>query len=449
MNRRIFLGIFFVAVSVFIACMGLSIGILYNSYLHEYEDKMEKEAEYISKGVELGGLPYLESLNKQYDLRITWIDIDGTVLFDNFADAEAMENHSDREEFIEALANGVGDSRRYSNTLSEQMAYFALKLDAATVLRTATLQKTIISVIPSLIQPMIIILVTVIALSLFLAYRISKSIIRPINAINFEHPEHSRVYAELDPLIDRITHQNSIISKQMDELRVEHEAREKMRREFTANVSHELKTPLTSISGFAEIMRNGLVKSEDITRFAGFIYSETQRLISLVGDIIKLSQLDDNELPVKKVRIDLFDACATVVNSLKPAAEKKGVEVELSGEHAEILGAEQIVDEIIHNLCDNAIKYNKDNGKVTVSVKRHEREVELSVADTGIGIPKNEQARVFERFYRINRSQSKQLGGTGLGLSIVKHGAAYHNARIELDSDSDKGTTISVFFKID
>ncbi len=447
MSRRIFWGIFLVAVLAILACLALILGMDYRAYVAEHEEKVKEETEYILKGVEQSGLVYLDSLDQNLELRITWINADGTVLYDNVADAETMENHAERDEIKQALSTGVGQSSRESDTLSEQMIYYAVRGADGTVLRTATLEKTLAARVTVIIKPMIVILVVAIGASLLLAYRISKSIIRPINSIDFEYPERSKVYRELHPLLERIAHQNSIIDKQMNELKMEHEAREKMRREFTANVSHELKTPLTSISGFAEIMRNGMVKSEDITRFAGYIYDEAQRLISLVGDIIKLSQLDDNELPVKKVRIDLYDACESVMTSLRPAAEAKGVTVELTGQHANIFGAEQIIDEIIHNLCDNAIKYNKENGKVTISVDKRGKEVELTVTDTGIGIPETDQVRVFERFYRVNKGKSKQMGGTGLGLSIVKHGAAYHSARIVLNSVPDVGTTVKIIFK--
>jgi two-component system phosphate regulon sensor histidine kinase PhoR len=447
MSRRIFLGIFLVAVAVFLACLILILGVVYRYYSGENEGRMEKETAYIMSAVELNGLKYLTKLTVQDDIRITWIGPDGKVLYDNLADPATMENHIDRPEVKEALATGVGRSSRLSKTLREKMVYYALRLDDGTVLRTAEAHKTMFTLLPGLFGPFAVVLVIAVGLSLLLAFRISKGIIKPINAIDFDHPERSKVYAELSPLIGRIEQQNSIIAKQMDELKVEHESREKMRREFTANVSHELKTPLTSISGFAEIMKGGLVKAEDIPRFSGFIYDEAQRMISLVGDIIKLSQLDDNELPVKKVRLDLYDACAAVVASLKPAADAKGVGIALSGEHEEIVGAEQIVDEIIYNLVDNAIKYNKENGSVSVSVTRRGKEVELAVADTGIGIPESEQARVFERFYRVSKTSSKQLGGTGLGLSIVKHGAAYHNARIVLRSVPNEGTTVKIIFK--
>jgi two-component system phosphate regulon sensor histidine kinase PhoR len=447
MSKRIFWGIFIVAVVVLAACLALVLGVTYRHNISEYETRMEKETEFIARGVELDGKTYLNALTAQTELRITWIRPDGSVIYDNFSDPSVMENHADREEVREALSSGTGRSVRYSDTLSEPMLYHAVLLQDGTVLRTATPQKTILALLTGLVSPLIIVLIIATALSLLLAYRISRSVIRPINTIDFEHPERSRVYPELSPLLVRISHQNSIIAKQMEELTTEHEAREKMRREFTANVSHELKTPLTSISGFAEIMRGGLVKNEDIARFSGYIYDETQRLISLVGDIIKLSQLDDNELPVKKVRIDLYDACASVISTLKPAAEEKEINMTLTGSHAEIFGAEQIIDEIIYNLCDNAIKYNKPGGSVTVSVAARDKEVTLSVADTGIGIPENEQARVFERFYRVNKSSSKQMGGTGLGLSIVKHGAAFHNAKIILESKPDVGTTVRILFK--
>ncbi|UOO37857.1 PAS domain-containing sensor histidine kinase [Oscillospiraceae bacterium CM] len=447
MSKRIFLGIFLVAIAVFSASLILILNVVYTYDAGALENQMEKESAYIAEGVGENGLQYLNNLKKQDALRITWIAADGNVLYDSVADATTMENHAGRPEVQAALKTGEGKSDRFSRTLAERMVYYAVRLPDGTVLRTAITQKSVFDLFPGLVGPLAVVLIVAVALSLFLALRISKSIMKPINAIDFDHPENSIAYPELTPLITRITQQNSIISKQMDELKTEHLAREKMRRDFTANVSHELKTPLTSISGFAEIMRNGMVKDEDTTRFAGYIFDEAQRLISLVGDIIKLSQLDDNELPVKKVRVDLYDSCADVIATLQPAADDKGVTVTLTGDHAVIFGAEQIVDEIIYNLCDNAIKYNKENGSVTVTVTQKDHEVELAVSDTGIGIQDNEQSRVFERFYRVDKSLSKERGGTGLGLSIVKHGAAYHNAKLELDSTPGEGTTIRVTFK--
>ena len=226
----------------------------------------------------------------------------------------------------------------------------------------------------------------------------------------------------------------------------EKQGREELRREFSANVSHELKTPLTSISGYAEIMKNGLVKPEDMARFAENIYTEAQRLITLVGDIIKLSQLDENAVEVEKSAVDLYEVSSDVVKRLQANAAMQKVTLSLQGEPAVIFGARQILDEMIFNLCDNAVKYNKPNGKVTVTVKNEGMHKVVSVADTGIGVPEADKDRIFERFYRVDKSHSKQIGGTGLGLSIVKHGAIYHDARVELESKVGVGTTVKVVF---
>jgi two-component system phosphate regulon sensor histidine kinase PhoR len=226
----------------------------------------------------------------------------------------------------------------------------------------------------------------------------------------------------------------------------EREQRESLRREFTANVSHELKTPLTSISGFAEIIKNGMVKPEDILEFAGDIYKESQRLIALIDDIIKLSRLDENSVPFEKEQVDLYGLAQEVAESLRPMAKKRNITVELSGGHAEVFGVRQVLKEMLYNLCDNAIKYNKDNGEVRITVARGEKGIGVSVSDTGIGIPEALQDRVFERFYRVDKSHSKEVGGTGLGLSIVKHAAAYHGASVSLKSEVGKGTTVTVTF---
>ena len=226
----------------------------------------------------------------------------------------------------------------------------------------------------------------------------------------------------------------------------EKQGREELRREFSANVSHELKTPLTSISGYAEIMKNGLVRPEDMARFAENIYTEAQRLITLVGDIIKLSQLDENAVEVEKSAVDLYEVSSDVVKRLQGNAAKQKVSISLQGEPAVVHGARQILDEMIFNICDNAIKYNKTNGKVMVTVKNEGMRKVVTVADTGIGVPEADKDRIFERFYRVDKSHSKQIGGTGLGLSIVKHGAIYHDAQVELESKVGEGTVVRIVF---
>jgi len=232
----------------------------------------------------------------------------------------------------------------------------------------------------------------------------------------------------------------------MDELKFEHQNRDKLRREFTANVSHELKTPLTSISGYAEIIRDGIAKPEDTTRFAGKIYDESQRLITLVQDIIKLSRLEESDIEINTENIDLYSLCETVISRLETLANKRNITFSLSGDRCIISGVHRIIEEMIYNLCDNAVKYNKENGTVTLSIRQFVDGVELCVSDTGIGIEQSDIGRIFERFYRVNKSHSKEIGGTGLGLSIVKHGALYHNASISVESELNKGTTIKILF---
>lgn len=285
-----------------------------------------------------------------------------------------------------------------------------------------------------------------IAVSVLIASKVSKSIIKPINNLNPSDPKSTVPYRELSPLVDRIEAQNAQIAQQITDLNREHENQDAMRRDFTANVSHELKTPLTSISGYAEIIKAGIAKEEDIERFAGKIYDESQRLITLVGDIIKLSRLDGQEMNIEVERFDLYDVCRDVLSQLEMAAAEHQVTMELQGEHTELVAAEKIVEEMIFNLCDNAVKYNREDGRVTVSIKQCMDGVELTVSDTGIGIPKEDIDRIFERFYRVDKSHSKAIGGTGLGLSIVKHGAMFLGASVSVESELGVGTSIRIVF---
>lgn len=285
-----------------------------------------------------------------------------------------------------------------------------------------------------------------IAVTLCVQHIVSKKVIKPINDIDIENPGHSDVYHEFSPLIRKIRSQNTRITHQMEEMKYEHQGRDKLRREFTANVSHELKTPLTSISGYAEIIRDGIAQPEDITRFSGKIYDESQRLITLVQDIIKLSNLEEKDIERNFENIELYPLCEGVITRLDSIAKKKSVIFTLSGDNCTITGIRKIIEEMVYNLCDNAVKYNKENGTVNVVIKQCVDGVELSVSDTGIGIPKDEVPRIFERFYRVDKSHSKEIGGTGLGLSIVKHGALYHNASISVDSTLNEGTTIKILF---
>lgn len=275
---------------------------------------------------------------------------------------------------------------------------------------------------------------------------VTNNIIRPVNQINIEAPDINSVYSEFTPLIEKINSQNERIVSQMDVLNNDHSSKDKLRREFTANVSHELKTPLTSISGYAEIIRDGIAKPEDTVRFAGKIYDESQRLITLVQDILKLSKLEERDIERVFTTIELYSLCESVISRLESIAKKRNVTFTLTGDKCQINGVYNIIEEMIYNLCDNAVKYNKDNGRVDVCIRQCIDGVELSVTDTGIGIEEKEQTRIFERFYRVDKSHSKEIGGTGLGLSIVKHAALYHKASISVDSKINEGTTVKILF---
>lgn len=289
-------------------------------------------------------------------------------------------------------------------------------------------------------------------MALFLSQFLTKLILKPLREARLEDFEAPGAYEELRPLAGRMLEQSRGMQKQLQrqntELRREYEKQDRMRRDFTANISHELKTPLTSISGYAEIIRDGIAREEDIERFAGKIYSETQRLIALVSDILKLSQLDEgHQIRLERVSLDLVEVCRRVIGRLQTAAEQREIRFSLAGDTGRIVGVEQIVEEIVYNLCDNAIKYNRPGGEIFLSVCPEGEKLVLTVRDTGIGISQEEQTRVFERFYRVDKSHSKEIGGTGLGLSIVKHGALYHDARIELSSEPGEGTQFRLLFQ--
>ena len=547
MTKRIFRAIFVVAVVMMLSVVGLVLGMMYSYFSLQQHENLRNQAIYIGAGIQAEGLEYLYEMKDPKD-RITWIDQDGIVLFDSKADAAKMENHKKRKEVMEAFETGEGFTQRYSSTLSEKTVYFALRLVDGTVVRISTLTITPLTLFFTMTQPLLLILVAAIMLSVFLAFRTAKNITKPINDIDLEQPELAVVYDELTPLLRRIAVQNKQIHRQMRELKcqkqefdmitsnmqegllvldvqgdvlsynagvvqimgmeppkekasvfqlnrsegfrravesalagthceeriqiggkfyqlfanpvlqedslagailllfdvTEREAGEKVRREFTANVSHELKTPLTSISGFAEIMKNGMVQGEDVPRFAGKIYSEAQRLIQLVQDIINLSKLDEKQICMERQEVELSSMIQQVVKRLEPVAQKKGVVISVEAKPMVFYGVVHVLEEMLYNLCDNAIRYNLENGKVQVLLEERENEISITVSDTGVGIAPANQARVFERFYRVNESRSKETEGTGLGLSIVKHGTLLHKGKITLKSELGKGTAITL-----
>ena len=442
MKGKLFKQIFWSAVAFCVLCFSIIVAASYVYGSSHHRDRLWEEVAYVAAGVETAGEDFF--VHAAGEERLTWIAADGRVLYDS--QVKPPEDHRDRPEIRQALAEGQGESTRYSATADTTLLYLAKRLSDGSVVRIGAEPYTFFGLLMSLFFPLLMALVLALGLSLLLARQVANSITRPINAIDLSFPDERDVYPELQPLVRRINTQNRQIRHQIDELKSEHERQDRMRREFTANVSHELKTPLTSISGYAELMREGAVRPEDVSRFSGKIYDEAQRLIALVGDIIKLSRLDSQlELP-KKTTVDLWEICEATLSQLDHAARKRGVALHITGERVRVFGAEYILSEMVYNLCDNAVKYNKEGGTVTVTLTPSPQGAQLAVADTGIGIPEGERERIFERFYRVDKSHSKDVGGTGLGLSIVKHGALYHQAGITVDSTVGQGTTVTLQF---
>ena len=543
MTKKIFQNTFLVGLAVLILCSALFFGLQYRQNVDEAYETLEQDSIYIANGIAVSGESYLKSLNSIS--RITWIDTDGSVIYDSEIEG-TLPNQKALPEVADAFNTGIGEGSRESTSSGETTMYYAVLLDDGTVLR---LSRPVSAVRNALItvSPVLWVVILVLILSGVLAFRVAKQILRPVNELDLDAPDASKTYPELAPLVGRIQEQNLTIRDQMNELYsrqkefsaltdsmsegfvlvdkqgsilsanssslrlmenaeigddlfkyldevtgstvrsalsgeraecvvmvdgrswqiianpvlfhkkisgvvilmmdvTEKEQRERLRQEFSANVSHELKTPLTSISGFAELMMQGIVPEDKVMEFSSDIYRESRRLIALVDDIIKLSKLDEDAAMPEQESVDLYELAEDTIDSLRTVAEKQNVTLELTGGSATVTGTWQLLSEMVYNLCDNAIKYNKEGGTVTVDVSQSGDNVRLSVKDTGIGIPYGDQNRVFERFYRVDKSHSKEIGGTGLGLSIVKHGAQFHNARIELDSTPEKGTNITLIF---
>ncbi|MBR4945149.1 MAG: PAS domain S-box protein [Peptococcaceae bacterium] len=544
MTSKIFRSTVLVAVIVLLCSLGVVMGVLYNHFTGVHVAQLKAELSLAVTGTEQYGNAFLENVEADR-FRVTWIDTDGTVLFDTQADQTTMENHADREEIQEALTTGSGSAVRTSTTLTEQTYYEAQQLKDGTILRISANQRSAWSLMIGLLSPIFLISVLAIALSAFLARRMAKKIVEPLNELDLEQPLKNDVYEEISPLLHRIHKQHNQIKAQMDEMRrksdefaqitgnmqeglvllssegtllsinpaaeqifetdadcigknflmidrsssmrnaindaldkghgyaranrngreyefdlsriesdgtvtgavvlafdiTERLNAEQMRREFSANVSHELKTPLQGIIGSAELLESGIVKSEDAPRFVGHIRKEASRLISLIEDIIHLSQLDEGA-PMPTEMVDMLSLADEVKAILETSAAEKNVTINVTGNGFHVEGVRRMLHEVVYNLCDNAIKYNIPGGSVTIHVENNR----LVVSDTGIGIPSEHKDRIFERFYRVDKSHSKASGGTGLGLSIVKHAASYHNAKIQLESIPDKGTTITIQF---
>ena len=381
---------------------------------------------------DLGDYPVVDE-----DLRITLIDEDGTVFMDTNADIGGMGNHGERPEIKQAFLEGEGRDVRRSETLERSTFYYAMRLKDGDILRVAKETGSIYSMFFDAIPSLMLIAVILFAFCALLAHFLTKSFIAPIEKVakNLDGQVDVGDYKELTPFLVTIQEQHKNIIKSA-----------KMRQDFTANVTHELKTPLTSISGYAELIESGMTGEKETRRFAKEIHRNAKRLIRLINDILQLSELDTRETTLETEQLNLYGMAATCVEMLKINAEPNQVKLNVKGKSAWIEGNRSMIEELLYNLCSNAIRYNKPNGTVEVSVNKTEEGVLLQVADTGIGIPAKHQERIFERFYRVDKSRSKERGGTGLGLAIVKHIVAEHGAKISLESEEGVGTTISVLF---
>lgn len=546
MKNKIFRALVALAAMAVLVASGLITFLVSQDYFNETKKELAQEARYISMGLESGGNDFLNKIAAENgsNVRITLIDKDGIVLFDNQAEAKTLENHAMRQEIMEAVAVGAGEAERFSDTLDKTTYYYAVRLEDGKILRLA---RTIDSIYKSVLQMLPImggIVIVVAFLASIVARRVTFNLIKPLDQVNLDEPLDNETYDELAPFLTRIAKQKHQLSKKLKKLRGKQEeltiitnnmneglvllngqqnvlfinesaakifgfsakevigrniltvdraqevqdllqkvsqagkgeglyekdghfyqlsgssvngsgsviliydvtekmTAEKLRREFSANVSHELKTPLQSILGYAEIMKNGLVKDEDKQRFLERIHAEAGNMIELIQNIMELSRLDENKTLDEFEDVDLLKLAQSVTLRLKHKAQTKGVTLNVSGSSACVCGVQSILSEVLYNLVDNSIKYNKDNGKVDVKVQDGSDEVTVSVSDTGIGIGAADRERVFERFYRADKSHSKEIGGTGLGLSIVKHGVLFHKGRVELESEPGVGTTIT------
>ena len=435
-------GSFLVILSVVLTFLAASI-VMYDKFSVSMKQGVRDEVEYIRAGIDAAGIDYLQENVKEINVtRITVTDSNGNVIYESNAEADEMENHGKRPEMIKAKEKGYGEVIRFSETLSKQTFYCAMRLENGNILRVARTTDSVFMTLFSSFTLLGLITLGILVLEVILVQKQTKDLIKPINELDLENPLKNVKYEELRPLLGRVDQQNRQIVHQMEELK---EA-EAMRREFSANVSHELKTPLMSISGYAELMMNGMVEQDKVPEFSGRIYHEASLLSSLVSDIIQLSRLDEKNSDMPFEAVDIYELAEDIVMHLNLAAEKKEIDLSLEGERVVVRGVRQVLYEMFYNIADNAIRYTDSGGKIRIFAGQKEMHPCYSVEDNGIGIPKNEQKRIFERFYRVDKSHSRQTGGTGLGLSIVKHGAVLHKAKINLESEPGKGTKMELMF---
>ena len=449
MSKKIFRAIFFVSTFFLLISFFVISGILYSEFLENEKSYLRTEIKFLKELLSTQD-DFLQKF-KSDTYRLTLISEDGEVIFDSKANVNEMNNHINRKEIEKAIEIGSGESLRYSDTLLEKTIYIATLLPNQNILRISTNINTIWAMIFELVPTFFLIFVILTICCGFLSNYLAKQIIAPLNKLNLDNPMENQIYDEVSPLLYRIHKQNKKIKEQMKDLQQKIDEKiemQKVKEEFSANVSHELKTPLQSIIGYTELFENNLVKPEDSGKFIGNIKKESMRLVALINDIIHLSELDEIE-KVKFEKVDLAEVISETISLLTSSASKRNVTLHFENKMGMgiVQGVPSYIQEIVYNLIDNAIRYNKEGGKVFVSLEKLKNgKLEFSVKDTGIGIPEEYQQRVFERFFRVDKSHSRETGGTGLGLSIVKHAAKIQNAKLTLESQENHGTRIAVEF---
>lgn len=546
MTKKIFRTTLSASLGIVLVTILMIMGFLYNYFNRIQREQLRTQTALASQGISFEGKDYFENL-KTSNVRITWVDNKGQVLYDTQSDAKHMKNHANRQEIKEAIKSGYGESTRWSATLTEKSIYAAQRLNNGTIVRLSVAQQTIFYLLLGMMSPLAIIILLTIILSVLIARYIAKKVSEPLNNIDLDHPLSNDSYEEITPLLRRldshqskIQHQKLLLQKRQKEIDtiiskikegmilLDDQARivsinaealklfqinddwhgrfmmevsrdltlkdlidqglkgkkkeanidiennhyrvlvrpttdnnrvtglvvllfdvtdqlqmEQLQREFTANVSHELKTPLHVISGYSELLANQMVPNEEVPQFAAKIHKESERLVKLVEDIINLSHLDEQEkLPQETV--NLYDLTQKVLEGLQAKADKKHIQINFNGEEAILRGNPVLLNSLVYNLCDNALTYNHEKGQVNVTLKNSPDTITLEVSDTGLGIAEKDKKRIFERFYRVDKSRSKIVGGTGLGLSIVKSALDFHNGSIKVDSHLGQGTTMTV-----
>lgn len=546
MTKKIFRTTLSASLGIVLVTILMIMGFLYNYFNRIQREQLRTQTALASQGISFEGKDYFENL-KTSNVRITWVDNKGQVLYDTQSDAKHMKNHANRQEIKEAIKSGYGESTRWSATLTEKSIYAAQRLNNGTIVRLSVAQQTIFYLLLGMMSPLAIIILLAIILSVLIARYIAKKVSEPLNNIDLDHPLSNDSYEEITPLLRRldshqskIQHQKLLLQKRQKEIDtiiskikegmilLDDQARivsinaealklfqinddwhgrfmmevsrdltlkdlidqglkgkkketnidiennhyrvlvrpttdnnrvtglvvllfdvtdqlqmEQLQREFTANVSHELKTPLHVISGYSELLANQMVPNEEVPQFAAKIHKESERLVKLVEDIINLSHLDEQEkLPQETV--NLYDLTQKVLEGLQAKADKKHIQINFNGEEAILRGNPVLLNSLVYNLCDNALTYNHEKGQVNVTLKNSPDTITLEVSDTGLGIAEKDKKRIFERFYRVDKSRSKIVGGTGLGLSIVKSALDFHNGSIKVDSHLGQGTTMTV-----